>query len=49
MLAFLEMSSFDMRRGLPWVSLRSIVCDVIYGGKVSNALDRRILTAYGHR
>lgn len=31
---------------IPWTSIRSLFCDAIYGGRVDNAYDQRILDAF---
>ena len=43
---YLTKSVEDKDEVLPWQTLKYLIGDVMYGGRVSNDLDRRILSAY---
>ncbi len=39
-------SYLDYLQGTPWDALRFIIGEAFYGGRVTDAMDRRVLTAY---
>lgn len=45
-----HMSQVEMRKGQPsWVALRYMCCEVQYGGRITDNLDRRLFNTYGDR
>lgn len=45
-LAFLLQAHENGDDGLPWGTLRYLIGEAMYGGRVSDSYDRRILTTY---
>jgi dynein heavy chain len=43
---YLEKAWVDEDENLPWDSLKYLIGDAMYGGRVSDNLDRRVLQTY---